>query len=299
MMKKTQKNSYASKVSKSKYRSQSLEEDSKKHDEPENAELLLQQSHLESVEETPSRNVDHVTIDEVPHVHHVQQSLHDGDDGGGGQNQMIQSPIPGYINYNYVPPPNIYSQGSPPLPLAGPLQLVYLQPTAQGISIIPFQATGYPTFSPCSPLGFPAHPHHPVVVQSPQSYLPPPEFQVNYENGMTSQVPNMYPYPPNIQPVAAPGPFPPQPPSYHYNTPPQPASSSSSEFVQGSREQPQLSNSSLTYRSHKLFRPWEDKMPSDFVEENVQNLPLRDAEPSFVEDDFPSLQSGLSKMNIK
>ena len=34
-----------------------------------------------------------------------------------------------------------------------------------------FQATGHPTFSPGSPLGFPAHPHHPVVVQTPQPFI--------------------------------------------------------------------------------------------------------------------------------
>ena len=90
----------------------------------------------------------------------------------------------------------MYSPGSPPLPLTGPLQLVYLQPTAHGaVNIIPFQvgsgmlidckfylqrrkifellfqATGHPTFSPGSPLGFPAHPHHPVVVQTPQPFI--------------------------------------------------------------------------------------------------------------------------------
>ena len=118
---------------------------------------------------------------------------------------------------------------------------------------------------------------------------------------MTQQVPNMYPCPSNIQA----GPFnPPQTHGYHYiNTPPQlPRSSSGSESVQRSRDQHQLPNSSLTYRTYKLFRPWEDKMASEGVEvarNNVHNLPHRNAEPSFVEDDFPSLQSGLSKMNIK
>ena len=84
---------------------------------------------------------------------------------------MVQSPVPGY--YNMMNPPQVYGQGSPPLPLTGPLHLVYLQPTPHGVNIIPFQAAGFPTFSPVSPLGFPAHPHHPVVVQSPQQFHNP------------------------------------------------------------------------------------------------------------------------------
>ena len=88
--------------------------------------------------------------------------------GGAGGHQQPQGP-----------PLQIYSPGSPPLPLAGPLHLVYLQPTPHGINVIPFQAVGCPTFSPSSPLGFPAHPNHPVVVQSVQSpQLPPPAFPV-------------------------------------------------------------------------------------------------------------------------
>ena len=75
---------------------------------------------------------------------------------------------PGAGAYNRIPPPVLHCPGSPPLPLAGPLQLVYLQQTPGGVNIIPFQAVGFPSYTPCSPLGFPAHPHHPVVVQSPQ-----------------------------------------------------------------------------------------------------------------------------------
>ena len=177
MMKQRQKSSYASKVSK--LNSQILEEDP--GDASECAEQLLQ-SQSESIEDTPGGDVGLVTVDEVPHapVPHVQQPQQQvGGIGAGGRHPMLmQSPGPGPGYINFVSPPNIYSQGSPPLPLAGPLQLVYLQPTAEGVRIVPFQATGYPTFSPCSPLGFPAHPHHPVVVQSPQSYLPPTGYNL-------------------------------------------------------------------------------------------------------------------------
>ena len=45
-----------------------------------------------------------------------------------------------------------------------------------------------------------------------------------------------------------------------------------------------------TYRSQKLFRPWEDK-PEDETP--------RMAKKVFVEDEFPSLQTGLSKLKLK
>ena len=95
----------------------------------------------------------------------------------GGQN------VPGQFSQQQQqqqpPPLQIYSPGSPPLPLAGPLHLVYLQPSPHGINVIPFQAVGCPTFTPNSPLGFPAHPNHPVVVQSPQfpPSFPHPQYQ--------------------------------------------------------------------------------------------------------------------------
>ena len=116
-----------------------------------------------------------ITVDEVPHDEMTATTQQYDPSNHHHQQQFPEQPqqmVP-YMNYNNIPPPNIYTQGSPPLPLTGPLQLVYLQPTAHGVNIIPFQAAGGPSFSPCSPLGFPAHPNHPVVVQSPQPYSSP------------------------------------------------------------------------------------------------------------------------------
>ena len=111
-----------------------------------------------------------VTVDEVQSstsapgaAQSHQYNDHQGEGGGARpyhQQQLLTSPV-------HVSPPAIYSPGSPPLPLAAPLQLVYLQHTPAGLNIIPFQAVGYPSFSPGSPLGFPAHPNHPVVVHAP------------------------------------------------------------------------------------------------------------------------------------
>lgn len=209
-----------------------------------------------------------VTCDEVPHLSsvHPPQYVETGPVPLAPGPLMIQSPVPGY---NMMTPPQVYSQGSPPLPLAGPLHLVYLQPTPHGVNIIPFQAAGFPTFSPVSPLGFPAHPHHPVVVQSHQPFhnpqsipggpdgLPPPVYD---QNGLV--------YPPNFYAAC----------DY-----------SSSEGVSipppdvPFREQPPTS------RPQKLFRPWEDK----------PDVTPKMSKQAFVEDDFPSLQSGLSKLNFK
>jgi len=174
---------------------------------------------------------------------------------------MVQSPVPGY--YNMMNPPQVYGQGSPPLPLTGPLHLVYLQPTPHGVNIIPFQAAGFPTFSPVSPLGFPAHPHHPVVVQSPQQFhnpgpggvFPPVSYDAS---GMT--------YFPNVG----------YPSNEGICVPPQEV-----PF----QEQP------TTYRSSKLFRPWEDNSEEE-------KTPTK-SKVAFVEEDFPSLQTGLSKLNVK
>ena len=102
--------------------------------------------------------------------------------GSAAPQQQMEAGLPLlYPGPGQAPPLNIYSQNSPPLPLPGPLHLVYLQPSPHGINIIPFQAVGGPTFTPSSPLGFPAHPHHPVVVQSP--HLPPAFSSVPHGGG--------------------------------------------------------------------------------------------------------------------
>ena len=166
-MKSSKGNTYASKVSdrKTGEKTETKSEDNAvtNRRRSEGLERLMVQ---ESADESG------ITVDEVPHddlaATSQQQQYDQQQQQYSGHHQMTP-----YMNYNNIPPPNIYTQGSPPLPLAGPLQLVYLQPTAHGVNIIPFQAAGYPSYSPCSPLGFPAHPHHPVVVQSPQPYTSP------------------------------------------------------------------------------------------------------------------------------
>lgn len=170
-MKKGQGSSYASKVSRNssgEKKTVAIQDPIKKHDADvvsvAGEKLMLSEPGEEAV-----------TCDEVPHAPSVHQPQYV--DPNPLQMppgpMMMQSPGPGPGYYNMMTPPHVYSQGSPPLPLAGPLHLVYLQPTPHGVNIIPFQAAGFPTFSPVSPLGFPAHPHHPVVVQSPQPFHNP------------------------------------------------------------------------------------------------------------------------------
>lgn len=221
-----------------------------------------------------------ITVDEVPHDE-MTATTQQNNPSNRHQQQFPEQPqqmVP-YMNYNNIPPPNIYTQGSPPLPLAGPLQLVYLQSTAYGVNIIPFQAAGGPSFSPCSPLGFPAHPNHPVVVQSPSpqpysspelintdvdcQYVPPPP---------TTQIPPPYPY------LQTPY-FAPHTPYHMYQDHPQ--------------GYPEHHLNASSYRSQKFFRPWEDQT-------EVANYKPEPKNPvKFDEEDFPSLESGLSKMNIK
>jgi len=270
-MKQGRESSYASKVSRNssaEKRSVTIQEPNKKHEADVGAAGDVQ---VAGEKLMVSELVDEgVTCDEITHVPGVLQpqlvdpNLPQMPPGP----VMMPSPGPGY--YNMMTPPHVYSQGSPPLPLAGPLHLVYLQPTPHGVNIIPFQAAGFPTFSPVSPLGFPAHPHHPVVVQSPQPFhnpqtvsggpdgFPPPVYD---PSGMT-YLPNNYAgfaYPSN-EGVCV---------------PPQDLSHKEHQ---------------TTYRSKKFFRPWEDKS-----EEEAPKM----SKVAFVEDEFPSLQTGLSKLNLK
>lgn len=142
------------------------------------------------------------------------------------------------------PPLHIYSPGSPPLPLAGPLHLVYLQPSPHGINVIPFQAVGCPTFTPNSPLGFPAHPNHPVVVQSPQ--MPPTfphhqyqhhELPPGYHPANQAFLNQSQPPPQGFYPGPGPGPVSPRP------------------------------------VEKKIFRPWEDAETND-VQAGLSNLKI-------------------------
>lgn len=158
--------------------------------------------------------------------------LQPGGETGGGQLEQQQQ----------VPPLQIYSPGSPPLPLAGPLHLVYLQPTPHGINVIPFQAVGCPTFTPSSPLGFPAHPNHPVVVQSPQ--LPatfPMAGQPQYQH---------HEIPPDFHQA------------FHHRSHPPPQG-----FYPGAGQ------NSTQPPDKKLFRPWEDQETKD-VQAGLSNLKI-------------------------
>merc|ERR1719219_1018661 len=197
------------------------------------------------------------TVDEVVKAPVVPQPT--GPPGGGGCppfrfHQPGEPPVlmypggqtgPGQFSQQHQqhqqpPPLHIYSPGSPPLPLAGPLHLVYLQPSPHGINVIPFQAVGCPTFSPSSPLGFPAHPHHPVVVQSPQL---PPHFPSMGPHQPPPQPPDLGPgYPAHHQAFFNPPQFPAQ--GFY---PPQ--------NVQFSPENKEAGTSYST----KPFRPWEDQ----------------------------------------
>jgi len=189
--------------------------------------------------------------------------------------------------YNHIPPPAIYSQGSPPLPLAGPLQLVYLQHTPAGVNIIPFQAVGFPSFSPCSPLGFPAHPHHPVVVQTQQDCSSDPgafQYPVHDETMAHNQnqgqfIPVQYYdngdglFPSYQHPFAGMQQFPHAAAVYPQHL---------QQTVQGSNDQ-----------APKMFRPWEDQ------EEAGQGYGRDTKSSSFTEEDFPALQAGMGKLNLK
>ena len=134
-------------------------------------ELLQQEAELESSLLTVDEVVRGPVVPQPRAGDGVPPSFTRFQSGGPGPNiEPVGGLYPGHTPGHT--PLNIYSPGSPPLPLPGPLHLVYLQPHPLGFNVIPFQAVGCPTFTPSSPLGFPAHPHHPVVVQSPQ--LPHP-----------------------------------------------------------------------------------------------------------------------------
>merc|ERR1719219_218496 len=154
------------------------------------------------------------------------------------------------------PPLHIYSPGSPPLPLPGPLHLVYLQPSPHGINVIPFQAVGCPTFTPNSPLGFPAHPNHPVVVQSPQL---PPTFPQQYQH---HEIPPEYQqhHPANQAFLNRSQP----PPQGFY---PGPGSPFPGEITPATAKQEGASN------GMKLFRPWEEQQTND-VQIGLSNLKI-------------------------
>jgi len=231
---------------------------------------------LESLMQEQEADTTAVTVDEAAHnlppQHHPTPTIH-----------YMQQEQPQIVTAQ----PNLYS---------APLQLVYVQPTPTGVNIIPIQAAGQPSFTPYSPPGFPAHPHHPVVVQ------PGIPFPLQY--------PTFYPSP---YPVYTPGPYPQYPPTHP-------------QYYQGQvplhlvgTDAPLLPQPTSTmiptppYRQ-KFFRPWEDSSHSNTSDQSVlcphtdcggeggqhsqsggedqQLLP-------YSEEDFPALTKELSRIKIK
>ena len=210
------------------------------------------------------------------------------------------------------PTPTIHTQEQLPLPhhhlvpkstQLTPLQLVYLQPTPHGVNIIPIQAAGQPSFTPYSPAGFPAHPHHPVVVQ------PGLPFPLQY--------PTFHP----SHPVYTPGPYPANQQYPHTPTFPQYFQGQVPHHLVGI-PQP---TSTPPFRQ-QFFRPWEDGSHTsdhqsvlcphtDCGGEGGQHSQLQSGEggqgqhsqsggedqqlPPYSEEDFPALTKELSKIKIK
>jgi len=174
------------------------------------------------------------------------------------------------------------SSHMPDLPMVSPLQLVYLQPTPHGVNIIPVQGAGPPSFTPISPLGFPAHPNHPVVVQQGHFYRP--------------QVPLYYHHH--------------QPPTY-YSSVPHPTTPMYPTCYPGTPVRPNNVGTEPFYRPlPRFFRPWEDKEDAccphkdcggseDHHTQGSHKQARQGVVPSFGEEDFPALSHQMSSMNIR
>jgi len=212
---------------------------------------------LESLMQEQAADMTAVTVDEVTH---------------NFSSQHHPTPTTIHMQEQQVPlPPHILPAHPTQLTT---LQLVYLQPTSHGVNIIPIQASGQPSFTPYSPLGFPAHPHHPVVVQPGIPFpLPHPTFFPSHP-----VYPQYTPHPPYQghvlhHPVGAPVPTPP-------------------------------------YRQ-QFFRPWEDAAHPHTSEQSVlcshtdcggeggQHSQAGPQVPPYSEEEFPELTKELSKIKIK
>jgi len=211
---------------------------------------------LESLMQEQAADTTAVTVDEVTHYHSSQHQ---------------PTPVTIHMQDQQAPlPPHLLP--AQPTQLT-PLQLVYLQPTPHGVNIIPIQASGQPSFTPYSPLGFPAHPHHPVVVQ-PGLPFPHPTFYPSH-------------------------------PVYPQYTPAQPP-------YQGLVLRHLVSAPVLTppYRQ-QFFRPWEDAVHPHTSDQSVlcphtdcggeggQHSQAGPQVPPYSEEDFPELTKELSKIKIK
>jgi len=236
---------------------------------------------LESLMQEQEADTTAVTVDEVatnpPPQHHPTSPIH-------VQGQLL------------LPPHVIPAQ--PPQHL--PLQLVYLQPTPHGVNIIPIQAAGQPSFTPYSPPGFPALPHHPVVVQP---GLPFP-----------LQHPSFYP----SHPVYTPSSYPTYPQHYQGQVLHHPAGTGAHIFPQNTSTMVAIP----AYRQ-QFFRPWEDvshtsdqsvlcphtdcggeggqhsQLPSGEGFQHFQSGGEDQQLPPYSEEDFPALTKELSRIKIK
>merc|ERR1719154_315615 len=201
-----------------------------------------------------------VTVDE--HVGNTTQDV---------PNHPLQGP--------QIYPSNFVPFHGPNLPMVSPLQLVYLQSTPHGVNIVPVQAAGHPTFTPYSPLGFPAHPNHPVVVQ--QGHFLPPQTSPFFSQHQAFYRPG-----PHTLPMY---------PTVYSGYPVQP---------QQPRTEP-----ILRPRQPRFFRPWEDKNSSccphkdcggkgDHHTQPVIHEETRGV-PSLGEEDFPALSQQMASVKIK
>jgi len=227
---------------------------------------------LESLMQEQEADTTAVTMDEIAHnhplQHHPTPTIH---------MKQEQLPLP---PHNLVPEPTQHT----------PLQPVYLQSTPHGVNIIPIQAAGQPSFTPYSPLGFPAHPLHPVVVQHGLPFpLHHPTFYPSHP---------VYPtYPPTL------------PPYYQGPVLNHPAGAGTPVFRQTTSTLASIS----PYRQ-QFFRPWEDGSHhhtgdqsvlcphTDCVGEGGQHSESGGEGPQippYSEEDFPALTKELSKIKIK
>jgi len=225
--------------------------------------------------------------------------------------EVADSPLNLTTNPMQGPHPHpAYLTQTPDLPMVHPLQLVYLQPTPHGVNIIPIQAAGH-TFTPYSPLGFPGHPHHPVVVHTGSSF--PPRHPIVYHTPGHVYSPGPYPVYPQPMCMYTSPTYPTYYPGHVSRpdaSPPQTQGMSSMDttYTHPYRSQP------------RFFRPWEDRACVDnggpascphkdcggtgdqhcqlgSVPVSGQGQP-RTHVPPFGDEDFPVLGADLMKLKI-
>jgi len=200
-----------------------------------------------------------------------------------------------------------YPTQTPDLPMASPLQLVYLQPTPHGVNIIPIQAAGHPAITPYSP-GFLSHPHHPVLVPTGHSFPSHQPFVYHTPGHVYSPGPYpVYPHPMYTRPTYR---------NFYPELVPRPDALPPHAQVMSS-----MDTYTHPYRSQqRFFRPWEDSAcvdnggpascphkdcggtgdqhcPSGSGPDSGQGQPRPQVLP-FGDEDFPALGSEFMKLKI-